>query len=272
MSRPMIDQKKGGKQHRTYGNATDNLSRTASDRLLILGFRPCTQQSFRLVILSASCQYERSAYGPSVADSVYVRWIVRLRYNLFSAGPRHAVSHAERIRRIIRFNHRISCKFEGGLYLDSRIFLWGDEHFTQTTEKTLLFEGSVTTVSRCVITRCCTRCWVTTESCWAIIFFNLTGGYHAVIRLTQRPQHSYRICILLAYRRLSTLSVHCTSRSSVQNRFSISRCTKRTRKKTIPPATKCSLRQSFIWWSDRKPEAINILNHESLNGRRSLVL
>ena len=28
---------------------------------------------------------------------------------------------------------------------------------------------------------------------------NVTGGYHAVIRLTQRAQHFYRIGILLAY-------------------------------------------------------------------------
>lgn len=150
----------------------------------------------------------------------------------------------QRIGRIIRFNHRIRRKFEGGLYLDSRIFLWGDKHFTQTTEKPF-FRGRVTTVSRCVMIRCCTRCWVTTESCWAIICsMSLVDTMLSFASLSVRSI----LIVLVSFSRIkaSTLSVHCTSRSSVRIRFSISRCTK-NKEKTIPPATKCSLRQSLLW-------------------------
>ena len=104
----------------------------------------------------------------------------------------------QRIGRIIRFNHRIRRKFEGGLYLDSRIFLWGDKHFTQTTEKTLLPRACHDGIPMCNDT-----VLHTLLGHYRVLLgnylLNVTGGYHAVIRLTQRTQHSYRIGILLAY-------------------------------------------------------------------------
>ena len=104
----------------------------------------------------------------------------------------------QRIGRIIRFNHRIRRKFEGGLYLDSRIFLWGDKHFTQTTEKTLLPRACHDGIPMCNDT-----VLHTLLGHYRVLLgnylLNVTGGYHAVIRLTQRAQHFYRIGILLAY-------------------------------------------------------------------------
>ena len=121
MSRPMII-RKSGKQHRTYGNATDNLGRTASDRLLILGFRPCTQQSFRLVIF----QQAVNTSGQHMVQALQIAFtsLYNSVYSFFLLG--HGTQFLmQRIGRIIGFNHRIRCKFKGGLYLDSRIFLWG---------------------------------------------------------------------------------------------------------------------------------------------------
>ena len=195
------NKKKSGKHHRPCGNATDNLCRTVANRLLIFVLLPGTQQCFRLIIfqqaVNAGCQCMVQTLQiafTSLYNSVYS-------FLLPGHSPQFLM---QRVGRIIRFYHRIRCKFEGGFYLDSRIFLGGDKHFTQTTEKPLLPRTRHNRIPMCNDTMLHTLL-----GHYRILpgnyLFNVAGRYHTVTRLTQRTQHSYRVGIFLSYQGKHTI-------------------------------------------------------------------
>ena len=105
----------------------------------------------------------------------------------------------------------------------------GGTNTSPKRRKKPFFLGLVTTVSRWVMIRRCTRCWVITESCVAIIFS--ISREDTILSFASLSVRNIRM-VFVSFSRSKAirLSVHWTSRLSESIRFSISLCTKNREK------------------------------------------
>ena len=177
----------------------------------------------RLSILAVNCEFIRWYF-------VLVRRIVFRRCNRFSSVAIRIFCWRESLE--VVGSRIVSVATSMEVLTSTALSCLVGTNTSANLLKKPFFLGVVSKESRLVITRCCTRCWVMTESCSEII----SSISEAESKLSFASLNTRSICIVFrsfSCSRVNRLSVRRFSWSSAADNVSISRCTNTREKRRI---------------------------------------